>query len=96
VCTAQERVRRGGFAVQEFRAKLDRRVESREAPRPAAAADALARLENDDRAAAARERIGGGEAGSAGADDENVGGFRVTPPSLPRRRQPCARRRFLS
>ena len=72
-------VGRRSFAVDELRAELHRNLEARHAPRPAAAADALARLEDEHGAAGASQLVGRGEAGGTGADDDYVVGRRLIP-----------------
>ena len=72
----EEGVRQLCFAVEELGAKLDRNVEARDAARPAAAADALARLEHEHRAPGTRQLIGGGKSRGAGANHHEVGCWR--------------------
>jgi hypothetical protein len=58
--------------VDELGAELDRDREAGKATRPAAAADPAARLQDDDRTAGFLKSRGGGQAGGAGAQDEDV------------------------
>jgi hypothetical protein len=58
--------------VNELGAELDRDCNSGQAPRIAAPADPVPRFDGQDRAAGARQLCGGGEAGGAGPDDNDV------------------------
>ena len=69
---SQECSRSARLAMDELGADLDRDVEPGHAAREAAAADPLARLEHQHAAAGARQRIGGGKAGRAGADYDDL------------------------
>ena len=77
----EERKGRGRAAVQEFGAELDRHVEARHAARVAAAADSVPRFQDQHRGARGRERIGRREAGSTGADDDDVDFLRGATPA---------------
>jgi hypothetical protein len=69
----EERVRYLRFAVDELCAELHRNFEARNAPRPAASADAVTRFEDQHAGAFARELIGRGEPGRARADNYDIG-----------------------
>jgi hypothetical protein len=58
--------------MNELGAELDRDGQARHAARPAAPADAVARLEDQDRAAGAREHVRGREAGRAGTHHDYI------------------------
>jgi hypothetical protein len=58
--------------MQELGAQFHGNVHAGHARRPAASADARARLEHEYRAAGAREFRRGGEPGGAGADDDYI------------------------
>src|SRR4051812_40633594 len=68
----EKRVGHLRFAVDELGAELDRDLEARHAARPAAAADALARLQHENRFAGAHELVRGGKARRSGADHNYV------------------------
>src|SRR5262245_57159874 len=68
----KQRQSRLGPAVDELCAELDRHRQPRQAPRPAAAADAVARLDYQYRAPGARERIRRREARGTRADYDYV------------------------
>src|SRR5262245_16017871 len=68
----EQRVGGGGFAVDELGAELDRNVQAAHAARPAAAAEALARLEHEHRATGVRASGGGREPCRARADDDYI------------------------
>jgi hypothetical protein len=86
-----------GRRVNPVRAEVDRHAES-DGVRHAAPAGAVPRLQDDDRATRSRQLAGGGNAGRAGADDDDVslrrqpaGGLCVPFPG--RQRTACGKRR---
>ena len=60
------------LAVDELGAELDRDLQPGNAPRPAAPADAIARLEHQHPPPRARQLRRGGESGGAGANDDGI------------------------
>jgi len=58
--------------VDKFGTQLDRRAHARQAPRPATAADALARFKNQNLLACAAKLGGGGQSRGTGANDDNL------------------------
>jgi hypothetical protein len=72
-------VRDLGFAVDELGAELDRHRDAGLAHRPAAAADALTRFEEQHRATRAAELGGGRKAGGARAYDDDVASRKAIP-----------------
>jgi len=75
----QQGKRDRGAAVDEFGAELGGNAQAREVPRPAAAADAAAGFENEDRTAGLRQLVGRGKPRSAGSYDDDVEELRREP-----------------
>jgi len=75
----QQGKRDRGAAVDEFGTELDGRAQTREVARPAAAADAAAGFENEDRTAGPRQLVGRGKPRSAGSYDDDVEDLRRKP-----------------
>ena len=75
----QQAKRDRGAAVDEFGAELGGNAQAGEVPRPAAAADAAAGFESEDRTAGLRQLVGCGKPRSAGSNDDYVEDLRRKP-----------------